>query len=1348
MFNHKFTIPLLLLLTMLMGGKAFSQVTITQWNFDQQNLNPITGSGTAVTVGGVTSSFATGNPNLYAWSTTSYPAQSTASGTAGVQFNVSTLGYNSIVVSWENRNSNTSANRLRLQYTINGNDWLNFEATDDNATNTNDGNPIGFESGRFISTATDWFFRSADLSLIPGVEQNPLFAIRLVTEFEDATMYGATNGGNYTSDGAIRFENVTFTGIPGSPDPVIASVMLPQFMSGNTPANNRLPFAYRATFNYLLPNATYRYINTVVTSGDNSTSAGAGAMIYVNQDGTFTRSAVGSFTNPGEYGQFTTDANGSYTGWFITEPTTNTRFSPGNQVFMRVRLNDGANGTTVQHYLTTIESVQVLAFSNGSTANDGTGIRAESAANNKNFVMVYDNEAGTGRPLFGTSIEVTEIDFSTLLYADFFKTSVAGTPGAWGGIVPNINTNGVRRVEERSLTTGLVVSANTSPDGMWGSVNTVNPAGGLTNILVLDLIPDSELSVNPSSLNGFSYTMNTGPSVSQAYTLSGSDLTGTGNITVTAPYHYEVSLDNTTWENTLELPFEGGEITGQPVEIHVRLKAGLNPGTYNNEAVTHSGGGADPVSVICSGNVIAINPELSEELLPEYIQGINGTNSQRVPYAFRMAVSNLIPGATYRYYNKVVLDTDPSSEDGVGVTIFPNVEGTFTRTENPSMTEGYGEFTAATDGTYTGWFVIESTGDARFTPGNSLHMRLMLNDGIDGTVVSCRLTSTTAAYVINFGTDIDPDMGTGIRAVSASQAGNFVFLYNNTTGTGRPVSGTSIETTGIDFTSDYAEFYTTHVEGTDGSWGSLIPNMLPSGIRRIEELSNENGTLVSDWTSENGVWGSTDTRNPDGGDADELVLDLLPPPVPTLIADPTVLSDFTYLQGFGPSASQTYALSGENLEGTGVIELSAPAEYEISLDDEIYSTALELDFENGVIVNQPVTIYVRLKTNLNAGIYNENIIHTGGGAETTVSLAGEVTLPEPPQITELTLPVYIQGINGTNNNRVPFAFRATLANLQPDATYRYYNKAVLASDAPDYTGVGNPIFVNSDGTFSRTTGTSLGTPGQYGELTTANDGSYTGWFMLEPTGNERFTPGNDVFMRIMLNDGNNGSSVAMHLTSELSSTVLMFETEQDSVQGTSIRGISEESAGNFIFLYDSIGSDLRPLYGTSIEITGIDYGATAVYAPFYVNTVVGTNGSWGGIVPNVNPDGVRMIKIFANNDGQEVNNFEMPTGIWGITDTRNPSGGVDEVMFIDLVTIDVQDLQNEQVKIYSFNQSLVVEPRSNERYEAGIFNLQGQQLMSFSGSGYRVINTNIPQGVYLIRYSSSSGVTSSKIFLK
>ena len=609
---------ILMLALLLIAGFGFTaemanaQVTITQWTFEGDVITPSTGSGTAALIGGTTATFATGYTGTgtggRAWNSAAYPAQGTGSGTAGVEFLVSTSGYSAIALSWDGRHSNTSANRLRVQYTLNGTDWEDFEANESNATNTAAGVDKGFDNGRFIADAGDtWYQRSADFSGISGAAGNAAFGVRIVSEFLDGSEYGAaTSTSSYSPNGTLRYDNVTFKGVgsspmitatpsslsgftyvegagpseiqttvlnaynlspasgvvtfntpanyewsvdgvnffdeagstpyengtfPGTGDvPVrirlkaglsagsymgdmtvtgggapelliplsgsvststpasISAYILPKFIEGATPSNiNRVPFAYHATLSNLLPSSTYRFYNKIVSGSDGPDYNGAGNCIFVNPStGEFVRTTSASMTTPGQFGEFTTDASGSYSGWFITEPTGNARFKPGNELFMRIMLNDGAGGTAEATRLTIAESVKSLGFYTSAADSTGTAIRGISNFTPKNFVFIYDNTAGTGRPLFGTQVETSGVSFIAGTYAEFYANDVAGTDGAWGGIVPNINTEGVKRVEERSLTTGAIVSNYTDDDGVWGTVDTKNPAGGIDNVLVIN----------------------------------------------------------------------------------------------------------------------------------------------------------------------------------------------------------------------------------------------------------------------------------------------------------------------------------------------------------------------------------------------------------------------------------------------------------------------------------------------------------------------------------------------------------------------------------------------------------------------------------------------------------------------------------------------------------------------------------------------------------------------------------------------------------------------------------------------------------------------------------------------
>lgn len=271
---------------------------------------------------------------------------------------------------------------------------------------------------------------------------------------------------------------------------VLSEVLLPQYIQGMNGTNNgRIPYVFRVTINNLLANTTYKYINQVITSADGSTTSGAGNVIFVKDvvDSPFVRTTGPSFTEPGPYGLLTTDANGSFTGWFITEPTSNARFTPGNTVYMRIRMNDGASGTTAVNWATTSSPIKVLNY--GATADTTlcTGIYGRSGADPKDFVFLYDNIDGTGRPLSSATIETDGVNLAAVTsIVQFYRDSVDTFVGGWGTIIPNQLANGVRRIERRLFSDASIFPIiGIDEDGIWPSgANTVNPLGGTTAIRI------------------------------------------------------------------------------------------------------------------------------------------------------------------------------------------------------------------------------------------------------------------------------------------------------------------------------------------------------------------------------------------------------------------------------------------------------------------------------------------------------------------------------------------------------------------------------------------------------------------------------------------------------------------------------------------------------------------------------------------------------------------------------------------------------------------------------------------------------------------------------------------------
>jgi hypothetical protein len=192
---------------------------------------------------------------------------------------------------------------------------------------------------------------------------------------------------------------------------------------------------------------------------------------------------------------------GVYEGWFVTEPTGNSRFTPAGFVFMRICINDGGAGTTVFGRFTTVDSVRVVKLGPAPDDSSGTGLRGASGGSAQECVFLYDDAAGTGRPISGSFVESDgTINSIGNGYATFYADNVDTVGGAFGVVVPNALPNGIRRVERRSLVSGTVVASATDLDGMWPSgASTVNPAGGTTEIVLTgtDLNPTTD--VEPGS---------------------------------------------------------------------------------------------------------------------------------------------------------------------------------------------------------------------------------------------------------------------------------------------------------------------------------------------------------------------------------------------------------------------------------------------------------------------------------------------------------------------------------------------------------------------------------------------------------------------------------------------------------------------------------------------------------------------------------------------------------------------------------------------------------------------------------------------------------------------------------
>ncbi|MBE0542063.1 MAG: hypothetical protein IH623_11795 [Verrucomicrobia bacterium] len=231
----------LLLTSLIVGSVALCAPAdvIKQWDFNTPlaetdylpatgTLRPGVGSGTpAESVGGVANSFGqvstvsgSSDPNSLDnthWRLGSvggaggFPAQGTANKTAGAQFRVNTSGYNNIRVTWDQENSATASRYWRVQYTLNGTDWLDHDTV---ITANSIGSP-----DPDASTPTWQMGLTTDFSTVAGANNNPSFGFRLVSEFESTATGSGVEGyvanrttSTYTTGGTLWLDMVTVSG--------------------------------------------------------------------------------------------------------------------------------------------------------------------------------------------------------------------------------------------------------------------------------------------------------------------------------------------------------------------------------------------------------------------------------------------------------------------------------------------------------------------------------------------------------------------------------------------------------------------------------------------------------------------------------------------------------------------------------------------------------------------------------------------------------------------------------------------------------------------------------------------------------------------------------------------------------------------------------------------------------------------------------------------------------------------------------------------------------------------------------------------------------------------------------
>ncbi len=531
------------------------------------------------------------------------------------------------------------------------------------------------------------------------------------------------------------------------------------------------------------------------------------------------------------------------------------------------------------------------------------------------------------------------------------------------------------------------------------------------------------------------------PSGSEAYMLSGSNLTG--NISVAALNGFQYSTDNSTWSNSLSLPssFNAG--------VYVRL-TGATAGSFSGNIV-HSSPGAADVNLAASGTVSDPVPTINVGATLTPFSTTTGTPSAAQVYnldgSFLTANIVVTPPAGYEMstdgttyssslsvgpeYSGVayirLTGTAAGTFDGIithtstGATqVDLAVSGTVTDPAAPGILfEENFDYAEGTLLTNSGWTAHSGAGTNPLTvsspglsypayipnSGNSVQLAVSgedVNHTFDtqtsGSVYASALVNvtssqTTGEYFLHFG---QSTLGTAFKAkVFIKKATDTTFSFGVSHGANTADATYSTNTYAVGTTYLLVVKYTI-VDGATNDAVHLFINPVISSSEPAPSLTAaDTGTDLTDVTAfiirqgnssnspvvrVDGIRVTNDWAQLWSGEA---------PPTPVISVSTPELDPLVAIVNTPSDEIRSYTLSGENISGG--ITITPSNGFQVSTSEGgpwLESLVTPADFNN--------LIYVRFYP-AELGDYTGNIEHTSPGATTVnVAINGESV---PPAVT-------------------------------------------------------------------------------------------------------------------------------------------------------------------------------------------------------------------------------------------------------------------------------------------------------------------------------------------------------------
>ncbi len=345
----------------------------------------------------------------------------------------------------------------------------------------------------FINVSKNFTVGTAYLFITVDIETNPILNETFIAFISGNSNF---NFGSNPSYGTGSF--TAGLGHTIKPNPTMTELVVPKYFGAKTASSantNRTPFAVCLKFENLIPNTTYNLKSGIDLTTAAATSFGAGQM----WDGS-------AFSTNNLANAFTTNNDGnSAPVWIFLQPTGNaSRFGGGQMHNIRIGVYTGATAPGSPTFVGT-KTITTLDIASTpittDTTDDGAFLYGTSPLSAGKYILVYDNESGTGDPLYAYQIRTSAPTQSTQTSLPREIDSVfmqAGTTieGNWVAVIPGMYSGftGVKRIESRNAD-NTVYAYNIDADGIWPSG--ANTSTALRKDVITITETDAKLDPNP-----------------------------------------------------------------------------------------------------------------------------------------------------------------------------------------------------------------------------------------------------------------------------------------------------------------------------------------------------------------------------------------------------------------------------------------------------------------------------------------------------------------------------------------------------------------------------------------------------------------------------------------------------------------------------------------------------------------------------------------------------------------------------------------------------------------------------------------------------------------------------------